>query len=152
MTDDTHHRLTHDLQASAATEARLSHDGSTTTGHGALDAILADSPLAVLLGADGHSRACIMGIRSGRSSGCICETEPHPVDDAAKAVGTAIRFARMGANRQIPIPPRVIAGLVDQVDAGNAAAILVWHWLARRGQIPARSNSRPKLRIVCERS
>lgn len=151
MTDDKHHRPTHDLQPSAMTKAHHFLEGSATTGHGTLDAILADSPLAVLLGADGHSRACIMGIRSGRSSGCTCETE-HPMDDAAKAVGTAIRFARMGADRQIPIPPRVIAGLVDQVDAGNAAAILVWHWLARRGQITARNNARPKLRIVCERS
>ena len=152
MNDDTHHRSSHDLQTSAMTKAHHSLEGSAATGHGAPDTVRADSPIAVVLGADGHSRACIMGTRSGRSSACTCETEPHPVDDAAKAVGTAIRFARMGANRQIPIPPRVIAGLVDQVDAGNAAAILVWHWLARRGQIPARSNARPKLRIICERS
>jgi hypothetical protein len=132
-------------------EAR-SPEGPAATGHDAPDTVLADSPLAVLLGADGHSRTCIMGIRSDRSFGCTCQTEPRPMDDAARAVGTAIRFARMGADRQIPIPPRVIAGLVDQVDVGNAAAILVWHWLARRGQIPARSNVRPKLRIVCERS
>lgn len=152
MNDDTHHRSTHELQPSTMTKARHFLEGSATTGHGAPDTVRADSPLAVLLDTDGHSRTCIMGIRSGRSFGCTCETEPHPVDDAAKAVGTAIRFARMGADRQIPIPPRVIAGLVDQVDAGNPAAILVWHWLARRGQIPAKSNARPKLRIVCERS
>lgn len=151
MNDNTHYRPTHHLQPPIS-EVRPSPEGSATTGHGALDAVLADSPLAAILDAQGHSRACITGIRSGRSLGCTCETEPHPVDDAAKAVGTAIRFARIGADRQIPIPPRVIAGLVDQVDAGNAAAILVWHWLARRGQIPARSNVRPKLRIVYERS
>jgi hypothetical protein len=152
LNDDSHYRPTGALQPPAATETCTSPEVSAATGHGALDAVLADSPLAAILDAGGHSRACIMGIRSGRSFGCTCGTDPEPVDDAARAVGTAIRFARMGADRQIPIPPRVIAGLVDQVDAGNAAAILVWHWLARRGQIPAKSDVRPKLRIVCERS
>jgi hypothetical protein len=152
LDNDNHHRSTRTLPPPPSTEARPFPEGSVAAGRSALDAILADSPLAVLLDANGHSRSCIMGIRSGRSFGCTCAADPEPVDDAARAVGTAIRFARMGADRQIPIPPRVIAGLVAQVDSGNAAAILVWHWLARRGQIPAKSDVRPKLRILCERS
>ena len=50
------------------------------------------------------------------------------------------------------MPRGIVAALVEQVDAGNAAAILVWQWLARRGQIPAEQDLRPKLRLVRERS
>src|SRR5690606_26648834 len=104
------------------------------------------------LDAAGHSRACIVRIRSGRGLGCSCRSKSEPLSDAATVIGLALRFARAGAIRQIPIPHGVIAGLVEQVDAGNAAAILVWQWLARRGQIPAQSELRPRLHVVSERS
>jgi hypothetical protein len=118
----------------------------------ALKAALAPSPLAVLVDAAGHSEACIRRIRSGRSLGCSCQTRPEPLDDAATAIGLAIRFAQMGAERHIPIPRGVLQALVRQVDARNPAAILVWHWLARRGQVPARADVRPELRLICERT
>ena len=109
----------------------------------------ADSPVAAMLEAAGHTRACIMRIRSGLSISCSCETAPEPSDVAAKAVGLAIRFARISATRQVPIPPRVITGLIAEVDAGNAAAVLVWRWLVQRGQIPESCTARPQLRIAC---
>jgi len=109
----------------------------------------AASPVAAVLDAAGHTRACITRIRSGLSISCSCETAPEPSDVAAKAVGLAIRFARVSATRQVPIPPRVISGLVEQVDAGNAAAVLVWRWLVQRGQIPESCPARPQLRIAC---
>ncbi|MEX0406926.1 hypothetical protein ABGN05_14780 [Aquibium sp. LZ166] len=120
--------------------------------HSDLKAALASSPLAVLLDAAGHSEPCIRRVRSGRSLGCSCQTVPQPLDDAATAIGLAIRLAQMGAERQIPIPRGVLQALVRQVDAKNPAAILVWHWLARRGQVPARADVRPELRLVCERT
>ena len=109
----------------------------------------ADSPVAAILDAAGHTRACVMRIRSGLSISCSCETTPEPHDVAAKAVGLAIRFARIAATRQVPIPPCVITGLVEQVDAGNAAAVLVWKWLVQRGQMPKSCTTRPRLRIAC---
>ncbi|TWH32221.1 MULTISPECIES: hypothetical protein [unclassified Aminobacter] len=108
-----------------------------------------DSPVAAVLEAAGHSRACVTRIRSGLSISCSCETTPEPSDVAAKTVGLAIRFARISATRQLPIPPGVITGLVEQVDAGNAAAVLVWRWLVQRGQIPESCPARPRLRIAC---
>ncbi|TWH23156.1 MULTISPECIES: hypothetical protein [unclassified Aminobacter] len=115
----------------------------------AVSGFFADSPVAAVLEAAGHTRACIMRIRSGRSISCSCETSPEPLDVAAKAVGLAIRFARISATRQVPIPPRVITGLIAQVDAGNAAAVVVWRWLVQRGQIPESCPARPQLRIAC---
>lgn len=124
-----------------------------------LEQTLRDSPFAVVLGAAGHSRACIQRIRSGCSMICSCEaTQETPDADAAAAtaVGRAIHFARMTKTRQIPMPPGVVARLIEHVDAGNAAATLVWEWLVRRGQIPRQDGSgpklRPRLRIVRERS
>lgn len=113
--------------------------------------LLLNGPLSTVLGAAGHSRGCITRIRSGRSLTCSCEAAHEPLDDAARAIGLAISFARMSATRQVAMPHGIIAALVEQVDAGNAAAILVWQWLARRGQIPAECGLRPKLRLVCER-
>lgn len=139
--------------APARHHATARHDPAVPPGgHEPSSALLADSPLSVLLGAAGHSRACIMRIRCGRSLACSCDVAPEPLDDAAKAVGLAIRFAQMTATRQIAMPRGIVAALVEQVDAGNAAAILVWQWLARRGQIPAEQDLRPKLRLVREGS
>lgn len=116
----------------------------------AIPGFLPDGPLASMLRATGHSRACIMRLRSGLT--CSCGAAAEPEDRAARAVGRAIHFGWMMATRQVPIPHGVIAALIEQVDAGNAAAILVWQWLARRGQIPAGCGLRPRLRLVCERS
>lgn len=109
---------------------------------------LIDGSVAALLATAGHSCACISRLRSGLSITCSCGAVSEPEDEAARAVGRALRFARMGATRQIPIPPGVIAGLVKHVDAGNAAAALVWHWLVKRGQVPDLCDRRPKLRLV----
>jgi hypothetical protein len=114
----------------------------------ALKHALADSPIAVLLDAAGHSQTCIRRVRSGKSLGCSCGSVAQPLDDAATAIGLAIRFAQMGAARQIPIPPGVVSALAAQIDAGSAAAELVWQWLAQRGQVPARPGARPALRLV----
>lgn len=113
---------------------------------------LPDGPVAAMLASAGHSRSCIMRLLTGLRMSCSCGADSEPVDEAAQAVGRAIRFARMAATRQVPIPRGVITALIEQVDAGNAAAILVWQWLARRGQIPAGCGLRPRLRLVCERS
>jgi hypothetical protein len=139
--------------ASVEPETTDTHELSLTLAqHGALKEALASSPLAVLLDAVGHSEPCIRRIRSGRNLGCSCQSVPQPLDDAATAIGLAIRFAQMGAERQVPIPRGVLRALVRQVDAKNPAAILVWHWLARRGQVPARADVRPELRLICESS
>lgn len=143
---------TADLASDQAEIVDRDEDALTVAEQGALKEALASSPLAVLLDAAGHSEACIRRIRSGRSLGCSCQTVPQPLDDAATAIGLAIRFAQMGAERHVPIPRGVLQALVRQVDAKNPAAILVWHWLARRGQVPARGDVRPELRLVCERS
>ena len=81
-----------------------------------------------------------------------CQTVPRPLDDAATAVGVAIRFAQIGAARQVPIPRSVLEALVRHVDARNPAAILVWEWLASRGRSLVCADIRPKLRLVCEGS
>ncbi|MGD9811197.1 MAG: hypothetical protein AB7U35_07665 [Sphingobium sp.] len=121
------------------------------TERAALNTALADSPLAVLLDAAGHSPSCIRRIRSGRGLGCSCNTVLQPLDDAATAIGLAIRFAQMGSARRLPIPRGVVIGLAREVDAGDAAAMLVWQWLARRGQVPARTDAGPSIRLVSER-
>jgi hypothetical protein len=113
---------------------------------------LASSPLSILLDAAGHGAACIQRVKAGNGLGCSCQTVPRPLDDAATAVGVAIRFAQIGAARQVPIPRSLLEALVRHVDARNPAAILVWEWLAGRGQVLARADVRPKLRLVCEDS
>lgn len=123
--------------------AGMNHAEDTAPGS------FADSPIAAVLDAAGHTRACITRIRSGLSISCSCETAPEPSDVAARAVGLAIRYAGISAARQVPIPPRVITELVEQVDAGNAAAVLVWKWLVQRGQMPESCPARPQLRIAC---
>lgn len=128
----------------------LPDEGLSVELQAALREQLQDSPLAVLLDATGHSRQCLAQLRSGKSLVCRCDLSAPPPDDAAVAVGLAIRFARMGAAHRIPIPRGVIAALVRQVDAGDPAATLVWRWLAARGQIGAATPARPALRLICE--
>src|SRR5690606_39049338 len=96
------HRADH---ASIEPETADTYEFSLTPAEDdALKAALASGPLAVLLDAAGHSETCIRRIRSGRSLGCSCQSVPRPLDDAATAIGLAIRFAQMGAGRQVPIP------------------------------------------------
>ena len=144
---------------SSAAEPGPSDQDLNAAERATLEQTLRDSPFAVVLGAAGHSRVCIQRIRSGRSMICSCEAThetPDAAAAAAAAVGRAIHFARMAKTRQIPMPPGVVARLIEHVDAGNAAATLVWEWLARRGQIPQQDGSgpklRPSLRIVSKRS
>ncbi|MDX8530090.1 hypothetical protein RFM41_12125 [Mesorhizobium sp. VK25A] len=134
------------------------HAGTTTANRAVDDAdaiatgigvsVARDSPIAALLETAGHSRDCIMRVRSGWVEACSCEGHARPFGDASMAIGLAIRFARMGAAHSVPIPPGVLALLVEQVDAGNPAAVLVWRWLAGRGQVPTPALMRPKLRLV----
>lgn len=144
-----------DLDASGRKPASSGSD-LTAAERATLDQTLRDSPFSVVLGMAGHSRACILRIRSGRSLVCSCEAPQESPDDAAAAVGRAIHFARMTEARLIPMPPGVVATLIEHVDAGNAAAALVWEWLVRRGQLPQQDGSgpklRPSLRIVSELS
>ena len=108
-------------------------DALNLIGDRASRADLASSPLSILLDAAGHGAACIQRVKAGNGFGCSCQTVPRPLDDAPTAVGLALRFAQIGAARQCRSAQRTEA-LVRHVDARNPAAILVWEWLAGRGQ------------------
>jgi hypothetical protein len=69
-------------------------------------------------------------------------------DRAAGAVGAAIRMARLGRHHNLPLAQWVMRRLVEMVDEGDPAAILVWKWLASRGQLTSDQRHRPKLRVV----
>lgn len=69
-------------------------------------------------------------------------------DRSAHAVGSAIRMARLGRHHNVPMADWVMRRLMEMVDEGDPAAILVWKWLASRGQITADQQHRPKLRVV----
>ena len=83
-------------------------DELTSGNDSASRADLASSPLSILLDAAGHGAACIQRVKAGNGLGCSCQTVPRPLDDAAIAVGVAIRFAQIGAARQVPIPRSVL--------------------------------------------
>lgn len=69
-------------------------------------------------------------------------------DRSAHAVGSAIRMARLGRHHNLPMARWVMRRLVEMVDEGDPTAILVWKWLASRGQLTADQRHRPKLRLV----
>ncbi|MAW79027.1 MAG: hypothetical protein CMI63_02225 [Parvularcula sp.] len=69
-------------------------------------------------------------------------------DRSAGAVGAAIRMARLGRHHNLPMANWVMRRLVEMVDEGDPAAILVWKWLASRGQLTSEQRHRPKLRVV----
>ena len=69
-------------------------------------------------------------------------------DRSAHAVGSAIRMARLARHHQLPMANWVMRRLVEMVDEGDPTAILVWKWLAARGQLTSDQRHRPKLRIV----
>ena len=69
-------------------------------------------------------------------------------DRSAGAVGAAIRMARLGRHHNLPMAQWVMRRLVEMVDEGDPTAILVWQWLASRGQLTADQRHRPKLRAV----
>jgi len=107
-----------------------------------------DSPIAALLEAVGHSRDCIIRMRSGLVVSCSCTAPARSPGDAAMAIGLAIRFARIGAAHGLPVPRGVLKLLVELVDAGDPAAAVVWKWLVARGQVSTRARLRPKLRLI----
>ncbi|WP_336054913.1 MAG: hypothetical protein ABL311_11505 [Nitratireductor rhodophyticola] len=69
-------------------------------------------------------------------------------DRSAHAVGSAIRMARLGRHHNLPMARWVMRRLVEMVDEGDPTAILVWHWLASRGQLTVDQQHRPKLKVV----
>ncbi|KFB08032.1 hypothetical protein EL18_03492 [Nitratireductor basaltis] len=69
-------------------------------------------------------------------------------DRSAGAVGAAIRMARLGRHHNLPMANWVLRRLVEMVDEGDPTAILVWHWLASRGQLASDQRHRPKLKVV----
>jgi len=69
-------------------------------------------------------------------------------DRSAHALGSAIRMARLGRHHNLPMAQWVMRRLVEMVDEGDPTAILVWQWLASRGQIISDQQHRPKLRVV----
>ncbi|KFB10848.1 hypothetical protein [Nitratireductor basaltis] len=69
-------------------------------------------------------------------------------DRSAGAVGAAIRMARLGRHHNLQMAQWVMCRLVEMVDEGDPTAILVWHWLASRGQLTADQQHRPKLKLV----
>lgn len=69
-------------------------------------------------------------------------------DRSAHAVGSAIRMARLGRHHDLPMAQWVMRRLVEMVDEGDPTAILVWKWLASRGQLTADQQHRPKLKLV----
>jgi len=72
----------------------------------------------------------------------------YRLDRSAHAVGSAIRMARLGRHHNLPMARWVMPRLVEMVDEGDPTAILVWKWLASRGQLTADQRHRPKLRLV----
>lgn len=112
-----------------------------------------DSPLDAVLSAFGHDRRCRRRVRSGLAVTCECSTRP-PIDDSAIVIGLALRFARTGLSRRLPLPHGIVEQLARHVDEGDPAAMMVWEWLARRGlvaarPVPQRTPTRPALRLVC---
>ncbi len=72
----------------------------------------------------------------------------YRLDRSAHAVGSAIRMARLGRHHNLPMAQWVMRRLVEMVDEGDPTAILVWKWLAARGQLTSDQQHRPKLRVV----
>lgn len=111
-----------------------------------------DSPLDAMLSAFGHDRRCRRRVRSGLAVTCECSTR-QPVDDAAVAIFLALRFARIGLSRRLPLPHGIVEQLARHVGEDDPAAIMVWDWLAQSGFVAARvlpGNTRqPALRLVC---
>lgn len=69
-------------------------------------------------------------------------------DRSANAVGSAIRMARLSRHHNLPMANWVMRRLVEMVDEGDPTAILVWKWLAARGQLTSDQRVRPKLKVV----
>lgn len=112
-----------------------------------------ESPLDAVLSAQGHDHRCRMRVRAGLEVTCACRTR-QPAEDAAIAIGLAMRFARFSHSRSVPLPHGIVEQLRRHVNEGNAAAAVVWDWLERQDLVPARgmakSEDRPRLRLVCK--
>lgn len=112
-----------------------------------------ESPLDAVLSAQGHDRRCRRRVRAGLAISCQCQTR-QPAEDAAIVIGLAMRFARTGLSRRLPLPLGIVDQLARHVGRGDPAAIVVWDWLASHGLVAARvmprTSERPGLRLVCE--
>lgn len=111
-----------------------------------------ESPLDAVLSAQGHDRRCRMRVRAGLEVTCACRTR-QPAEDAAIAIGLAMRFARFSHRRSVPLPHGIVEQLRHHVSNGDAAAAVVWDWLEKQDLVPAsgtaRLEDRPRLRLVC---
>lgn len=79
----------------------------------------------------GHSESCATLRRHGMVSSCDCRM--NGFGDPAATVGLVIHFARMSLANRCAIPPVLIELLAQQVEAGDAACIMVAEWLDAMG-------------------
>jgi hypothetical protein len=79
----------------------------------------------------GHSESCATLTRHGMVSSCDCRMKGF--GDPAATVGLVIHFARMSLANRCAIPPVLIELLAQQVEAGDAACIMVAEWLDAMG-------------------
>jgi hypothetical protein len=75
----------------------------------------------------GHCESCATLRRHGMISSCDCRMKGF--GDPAATVGLVIHFARMSLANRCAIPPVLIELLAQQVEAGDAACIMVAEWL-----------------------
>ncbi|MGN6145415.1 MAG: hypothetical protein ACTHOP_17730 [Mesorhizobium sp.] len=78
-----------------------------------------------------QSESCATLRRKGLITSYNCPIEDF--DDAAVAIGLVVHFARMSLSQKCPIPPVLIELLAQQVEAGDAACIMVAEWLDAMG-------------------
>ena len=81
----------------------------------------------------GHSESCATLRRHGKVSSCDCRMKGF--SDPAATVGLVIHFARMSLANRCAIPPVLIELLAQQVEAGDAACIMVAEWLDAMGLV-----------------
>jgi hypothetical protein len=79
----------------------------------------------------GHCESCATLRRHGMISSCDCRMKGF--GDPAATVGLVIHFARMSLANRCAIPPVLIELLAQQVEAGDAACIMVAEWLDAMG-------------------
>jgi hypothetical protein len=79
----------------------------------------------------GHSESCATLRRHGMVSSCDCRMKGF--GDPAATVGLVIHFARMSLANGGAIPSVLIELLAQQVEAGDAACIMVAEWLDAMG-------------------
>lgn len=75
----------------------------------------------------GHCDSCATLRRHGMISSCDCRMKGF--GDPAVTIGLVIHFARTSLATRCAIPPVLIELLAQQVEAGDAACIMVAEWL-----------------------